>query len=83
MRREGQEFGNPRRRVRAQFSIGNVEHSLVVTDPVAERVFFGREDGDYPLVETYLSVSLGEAHTDGNCYKLVAAVISKEALRER
>jgi hypothetical protein len=30
------------------------------------------------LITTYLCVSLGEAHTDGYCYKLVAALISQQ-----
>jgi hypothetical protein len=75
---EGAEFGNPRRRVRANFAYQGVEYLLIVTDPVAERAFLAKPDGRYPLITTYLCVSLGEAHTDGYCYKLVAAVISKQ-----
>ena len=77
---EGADFGNPRRRVRAHFIYNNVYYTIAVTDPVAERVFLAKSDGIYPLAETYLCISLGEAHTDGYCYKLVAALISKSNL---
>jgi hypothetical protein len=75
---EGAAFGNPRRRVRAHFVYQGLKYVLIVTDPVAERAFLAKPDGCYPLTTTYLCVSLGEAHTDGYCYKLVAAVISKQ-----
>jgi hypothetical protein len=75
---EGAEFSNPRRRVRAEFRYQGVLYGLIVTDPVAERAFLGKDDGEYPLTDTYLCISLGEAYTDGYCYKLVAAVISKD-----
>jgi len=77
---EGAEFGNPRRRVRANFTHQGVEYRLIVTDPVAERAFLAKPDGRYPMITAYLCVSLGEAHTDGYCYKLVAAVISQQPL---
>ena len=77
---EGAEFSNPRRRVRAGFRFHGVYYGLIVTDPVAERAFLARDDGAYPLTDAYLCISLGEAHTDGFCYKLVATVISKDPL---
>jgi hypothetical protein len=77
---EGREFGNPRRRVRADFRHAGVNYSLVVTDPVAEGALLAKPDAQYQLEDTYLCVSLGEAHTDGWCYKLVAAVISEDPL---
>ena len=52
----------------------------IVTDPVAERAFLAKDDGAYPLTSAYLCVSLGEAYSDGFCYKLVATVISKDPL---
>ena len=66
---EGGEFGNPRRRVRADF-----------TDPVAEQALLAKPNAEYQPKDTYLCISLGEAHTDGSCYKLVATVISKKPL---
>ncbi len=77
---EGAEFGNSRRRVRAHFKYRGTSYIFIVTDPVTERAFLAKPNGDYPLKSAYLCVSLGEAHTDGCCYKLVAAVISKQVL---
>lgn len=77
---EGAEFGNPRRRVRAHFRYNGVQYTLAVTDPIASRAFLAKQDGSYPVENAYLCVSLGEAHTDGNCYKLVATLITKQPL---
>lgn len=77
---EGAEFGNPKRRVRASFAYRGTNHVIIVTDPVAERAFLAKSDGQYRLDEACLCVSLGEAHTDNYCYKLVASVIMKELL---
>jgi hypothetical protein len=51
-----------------------------VTDPVAEREFLTRPNGNYPSQDALFCISLAEAHTDGFCYKLVAAVISPELI---
>ena len=77
---EGAAFGNPRRRVRSHFAHQGQQYILIVTDPVAERAFLAKPNGRFPLTNTYLCVSLGEAHTDGYCYKLVASIISKQPL---
>jgi hypothetical protein len=77
---EGAEFSNPRRRVRAGFRHRGVYYGLIVTDPAAERAFLAKDDGAYPLPNAYLCISLGEAHTDGSCYKLVATIIDKDPL---
>ncbi len=74
---EGETFGNPRRRVRAHFRHNNCQYILVVTDPMSERTFLARSNGSYSLTDAYLCVSLGEPHSDGYCYKLVAAIIGK------
>lgn len=72
----GEAFGNPKRRVQAQFSFGGNEYALWVTDPIIEREYLARDDGNYALGESYLTISLGEPF-DGHCYKLVAAVIPR------
>ena len=77
---EGGEFGNPRRRVRANFRHVGAYYSLIVTDPVAEGALLARPNADYQMKDTYLCISLSEPHTDGWCYKLVATVISKQPL---
>jgi hypothetical protein len=77
---EGAEFGNPRRRVRADFRHVGTNYSLIVTDPAAERELLAKANAEYEPRGTYLCISLGEAHTDGSCYKLVATVIGKQPL---
>jgi hypothetical protein len=68
-----------RRKVRADFRYQGASYSLVVTDPIAERLFLAKANGTYPLESVYLCVSLGEQY-DGSCYKLVAAIIGKNHL---
>lgn len=72
----GQAFGNPKRRIQARFSFDGNEYALWVTDPIVEREYLAREDGDYSLGKSYLTISLGEPF-EGHCYKLVAAVIRR------
>lgn len=71
-----QAFGNPKRRVQAQFTYGATEYHLWVTDPIFERRYLAQPDGEYELGESYLTISLGEPY-EGNCYKLVAAIIER------
>lgn len=73
---EGSKFNATRRRLRARFRYRSIEYRFSVTDPVTERAFRRREPGAYPISDAYLCVSLGEPHTDGFCYKLVAGVIA-------
>jgi hypothetical protein len=70
----GEAFGNLKRRVQGCFRFARNRYALWVTDPTIERAFLAREDGDYSLGESYLTISLGEPFND-RCYKLVAAVI--------
>lgn len=53
-----------------------------VTDPVIEREYLAKDDGDHGLGECYLTMSLGERSDDGYCYKLIAAVISPNRVEE-
>jgi len=76
---EGADFGNPRRRVRADFNHHGAHYRLVVTDPVAERAFLAKPNAEYDLKNTYLCISLGEEYA-GSCYKLVATIISEQPL---
>ena len=74
----GASFGNPKRRVQAQFTYGGVEYHLWVTDPAYERTFLAEPNGTYDLGPCFLTVSLGEPYQD--CvYKLVAAIIQEPA----
>lgn len=70
----GAAFGNPKRRVQGRFEYSGFEYWLWITDPVIEREFLLKPDGDYPLQECLVTISLGEPK-DGFVYKLIAAVI--------
>lgn len=67
-------FGNSKRRVLGEFTHGGFEYMLWVTDPIIEREYLLKEDGNYSLPECLLTVSLGEP-LNGFVYKLIAAVI--------
>jgi hypothetical protein len=75
-------FGNPKRRVQAQFSYRSVPYRVWVTDPVIERAYLAQADGYYRLGESCLTMSLGEPFqkNDGSwCrYKLVAAIVQRQ-----
>ena len=81
----GAAFGNPKRRVQANFQHRGIRYALWVTDPVIERDYKARADGTYTVGECCLCVSLGEPLQKQNgesCrYKLVAAVIQREGIR--
>ncbi|HXB68252.1 MAG TPA: hypothetical protein VNY05_08415 [Candidatus Acidoferrales bacterium] len=69
----GGSFGQ--RRVRAHFEYSGVPYILAVTDPITERAFLRKANGNYVLAAALICVSLGEPFDDGYCYKLVAAII--------
>ena len=75
--RPGEAFGNTKRRVQGRFMHSGRGYALWVTDPVYERQFLAKLDGDYDIGESFLTVSLGELYGDA-CYKFVAAVITAE-----
>jgi hypothetical protein len=73
-------FGNPKRRVQAQFQHAATWYTLWVTDPYIERNFLARGDGIYSLDECCLTISLGEPYEKKGQYfryKLVAAIIER------
>lgn len=72
----GEVFGNPKRRVQAGFDFAGNHYRLWVTDPVYERTYLAKPDGEYGLGESFLTVSLGEPYNDA-CYKLVAAIFER------
>jgi len=72
----GEAFGNLKRRVQGRFRHQGTDYRLWVTDPWYERTYLAKEDGDYEIGESYLTVSLGEPHNDA-CYKLIAAIIER------
>jgi hypothetical protein len=72
----GEYFGDPKRRVQADFAHRRVNYHLWVTDPIIEKKYLAGKDGDFSIGECFITVSLGEPHK-GYCYKLVATVIPK------
>ena len=72
----GEFFGNPKRRVQGRFRHNNAEYAIWVTDPVYEQAYLAKPDGDYPIGECFLTISLGEPYKN-DCYKLVAAIIER------
>jgi hypothetical protein len=72
----GAAFDNPKRRVQGRFKYFNTEYHLWITDPIYERAFLARPDGEYTLGESFLTVSLGEP-LDNACYKLIACIIER------
>ena len=67
-------FGDQKRRVQARFQHAGDEYRLWVTDPLCERDYLAKKNGKYEIGKSFLTVSLGEPY-QGNCYKLVAAII--------
>jgi hypothetical protein len=77
----GRNHWTGRKTFRAKFEYKHTHYNLSVTDPVARNAFANREEGDYPLSDVYLCVSLTEPYEhDDRCHKLVAAIISNPPL---
>lgn len=74
----GLDFGNLRKRLQAGFSHAGDYYWLYVTDPRYEETYLARGNGEYHVGESCLTVSIGEPHWDGFCYKLVAAIIERK-----
>lgn len=75
--RPGLAFNDPKRRVQAQFMHQGTQHRLWITDPIFERRYLAKPDGEYRMGECCLTISLGDPF-DGFAYKLVAAMIPRE-----
>jgi hypothetical protein len=70
---EGAAFNNAKRKVRGSFIFNNVAYMLSITDPVVEREYLKRPDGEYDAGPATLCVSLGDTW-QGYAYKLIAGV---------
>jgi hypothetical protein len=67
--------------VRGDFKYRRTDYSLRITDPVVDRHFRSKGNGNYRLNDVYICVSLTEPYEDHRCHKLVAAIFSKQPLR--
>jgi len=73
----GEAFGNKKRRVQGHFSYDQVEYRLWVTDPLFEKRYLAKPNGNHDIGDCFLTVSLGEPF-DGAVYKLIASIIGKQ-----
>jgi hypothetical protein len=70
----GEASDRPRRRVQGKFQYNGTPYGFWVTDPVYEREYLTKQDGNYDIGERFLTISLGEPYND-SCHKLIAAII--------
>lgn len=66
--------GRAKRKVYVDFALGGEEYSLPMTDPHVEKDYLARNNGEYVLEDTYITVSLSEPFA-GQCYKLADSLI--------
>lgn len=71
---EGAHFNNAKRKVRGSFTHNNTRYILTITDPVIEREYLKKDDGEYDAGSATLCISLGDSF-QGYAYKLIAGVI--------
>ncbi len=76
VRVEGEEFGNAKRKVRAEFQYNKTTYIFPVTDTVIETKYLSGENGEFALhiENVYLCVSVGLPHK-GYCYKFLVSII--------
>lgn len=75
---EGGTFAPAKRKVRASFRVAGHDYRFAVTDPVVAKEYLGRADGDTKVAEAIVCVSLAAEAVGGNCYKLIATIITPE-----
>lgn len=63
------------------FNYNGTPYILKLTDPAAVTLYRARGEGEYPVNDVLICVSLTEPFRDGRCHKLVAAVFSERPLR--
>lgn len=72
---EGAAYGNPRKRVRADFTYNKNRYWLSVTDPIVEAKYLAGGVGNFKIGKAVLCISLGEPYK-GYVYKLVAGIMT-------
>lgn len=77
----GRNYWTGRKSYRGDFDYNGAHYNLSVTDPVARSKFSTSQEGNYPVSDVYVCVSLTEPFEhDDRCHKLVAAIISNPSL---
>ncbi len=75
VRTEGAEFGNAKKKLRANFEYNSVNYQIAITDPEVEANYLRLGEGEYrPEGTIYMTISLGEPY-DGYYYKLAATIL--------
>ena len=71
---EGAEYGNPGRKIRGEFKLGNETYKLAITDSQIENQYKQSDYGEYPIQNVLLCLSLAGVW-NGFAYKLIAGII--------
>jgi hypothetical protein len=73
--RPGESFGNPRKRLQGRFQHNKTTYRLWVTDPLYEKRYLAKPEGEYEIGESFLTISIGGFKERDELYKLIAAII--------
>lgn len=74
-------YRDGKRTYRAGFDYNGTHYNLSLTDPFAFRAFARKPEGQYPLTNVYITVSLTKPYEhDKRCHKLVAALMKNPPL---
>ena len=74
---EGEDFGTPRRKVRARFFYNSVEYIFSLMDAGVLDEFRTHENGEYEIFNSYMTVSLAGEHLQ-HYWKIAASIIRVE-----
>lgn len=74
---EGEEFGNPTRKVRARFYYNKIQYMFSLMDADILEEFKTYENGEYEIINAYMVVSLAGEYLQ-HYWKIAAAIIKAE-----
>lgn len=74
IKREGADFGNDLKKFRGFFTYKNVDYAFIITDPKIYSAYGQKNEGTYDVGACYITLSTAP-HSDGYCYKFIAAVV--------
>ena len=75
--------GSNQKQIRGTFTYYSDSYNLVVTDPEIEDVYTKKPQGEYPIGECHVTVSLAAEPWKRAYYKLIAAIILPKRAGER